>query len=173
MNWLILGRGGLWIRRHSSMGARTAASTPRRVITWGPFFSAASRNSLNRGFASFNCHELTIGLFEANDITSQMTSQHGSPATSVATTDNLPAPWPHDPAQRPELTTAVAPDPRRLCRWPHSLLESRPRRSPYIPPGRKLHAETTDGAAILRAQAELARRPAAPGSSWPDLAVDH
>src|SRR5712671_2227522 len=171
-NCLILGRDALCIRRHSSMGTRTAASTPRRVTTWGPFFSAASRNSLNRAFASCNCHELTIGLFEANDITSQMTSQHGSPATSVATTDNLPAPWPHDPAQRPELTTAVAPDPRRLCRSLHSLPESRPQRSRCIPRERKSYAETTDGAAILRVQGEPAPRPAAPGSAWPVRAAD-
>ena len=61
-NSLILGRDAFCIRRHSSMGTRTAASTPRRVTTWGPFFSAASRNSLNRAFASCSCQELTIGL---------------------------------------------------------------------------------------------------------------
>src|SRR6266849_2204233 len=73
-NSLMLGRDACCRRRHSSMGTKTAASTPRRVTTWGPFSRAASRNSLNRALASCNCQELTTGLRKDNHITSQVTS---------------------------------------------------------------------------------------------------
>src|SRR5258708_4495982 len=173
-NSLMLGRDAFCRRRHSSIGTRTAASTPRRVTTWGPFFSAASRNSLNRAFASCTCQELTIALREGNVITSQMTSQSERILTDISRviTYNLRAPWPRDPAQRLEMTTAVAPDLHLLCREPHSLPESRLRRTPCIHRPRKSHAETTDGAPILPVQAGHARRPAAPGSASPDPAAD-
>src|SRR3982074_1829493 len=91
---------------------------------------------------------------------------------SVPTTDNLPAPWPRDPAQPSEPTAAAAPDLHLSYREPHSPLESRLQHTPCIRQAHKSHAETTDGAAILRAQAARARRPAAPGSAWPNPAAD-
>src|ERR1700730_9565383 len=91
---------------------------------------------------------------------------------SVATTDNLRALSPRDPAQRPELTTAVAPDLHLPYREPHSRPESRLQHTPCTHRARKSHAETTVGAAILRAPAERALQPAAPGSAWPDPAAD-
>src|ERR1700728_3906433 len=42
---------------HSPIATRTAVSIPRRVKPWGPFLMVASRNSLNRAFASCTCHE--------------------------------------------------------------------------------------------------------------------
>src|ERR1700733_5819288 len=39
-------------RRQSSMGTKTAVSTPRRVTIWGPFWTVASSNSLKRALAS-------------------------------------------------------------------------------------------------------------------------
>src|SRR5579859_161880 len=62
-------------RRHSSMGTRTAVSTPRRVTTCGPFFSVASKNSLNRAFASCNCQTAISAASWPNDMTSLLTSQ--------------------------------------------------------------------------------------------------
>ena len=56
-NSLMVGRFDCCSRRHSSIGTRTAASTPRRVTTCGPCFSAAFRNSLKRAFASCSCQE--------------------------------------------------------------------------------------------------------------------
>src|SRR5258708_3562241 len=56
-NSLIPGRDEFCILRHSSIGTRTAASTPRRVTTCGPLVRAASRNSLNLAFASCSCQD--------------------------------------------------------------------------------------------------------------------
>jgi hypothetical protein len=64
----MLGRESFCKRRHSPIGTRTAASTPRRVTTCGPFVSAASRNSLNLAFASCNCHELIACTFPAKNL---------------------------------------------------------------------------------------------------------
>src|ERR1700758_216279 len=58
---LRLGRAALCRRFHSSMGTRTAVSTPRRVTNCGPFLIVASKNSLNRAFASCTCHEVILG----------------------------------------------------------------------------------------------------------------
>src|SRR5271170_7845951 len=163
-NSLMLGRLASCIRRHSSMGTRTAASTPRRVTTCGPFLSAALRNSLKRDFASCNCQVLTGGFLQRNSITSQMTSQLaiGIPR----------APWPHAPAQRSKLPTVGAPAPRRPCPEPHSRRESLLRRTLCILPERKSRGETRDGAGALQAQAEHAQRRAAPDSTERDLAAD-
>ena len=49
---LMSGLVDLCSRRHSSIGTSTAASMPRFVTTWGPFFKVVSSNSLNRAFAS-------------------------------------------------------------------------------------------------------------------------
>jgi len=57
-NSLMFGRRSRCNRRHSSAATSTASSTPRRVTTCGPFFNAASRNSLKRALASCNCHVL-------------------------------------------------------------------------------------------------------------------
>ena len=38
--------------RHCSIGSNTAASTPRLVTICGPSLALASRNALNRAFAS-------------------------------------------------------------------------------------------------------------------------
>src|SRR5207302_7922444 len=114
------------------MGTRTAASTPRRVTTWGPFFRAASRNSLNRALASCSCQELILTSRKGNHITSQMTSQFTPLPISVAITDTLRAPWPRDPVRPSVLTTAAALDLRLLYREPHSLPESPLQRIPYI-----------------------------------------
>src|SRR5467141_1500397 len=54
---LRLGRAAFCKRFHSPIGTRTAVSIPRRVTTWGPFLMVASKNSLNRAFASCTCHE--------------------------------------------------------------------------------------------------------------------
>src|SRR6266576_5863107 len=51
------GRAAFCKRFHSPIGTRTAVSIPRRVTTWGPFLMVASKNSLNRAFASCTCHE--------------------------------------------------------------------------------------------------------------------
>src|SRR5712671_8052393 len=59
---LRLGRAAFCRRFHSPIGTRTAVSTPRRVTTWGPFLMVASKNSLNRAFASCTCHEPTQHL---------------------------------------------------------------------------------------------------------------
>ncbi len=47
---------------HSSIGTITAVLIPRRVTTCGPFLMVASRNSLNRAFASCTCHEAKFHL---------------------------------------------------------------------------------------------------------------
>src|SRR5713101_4899216 len=73
------GRAALCRRFHSSIGTRTAVSIPRRVTTWGPFLMVASKNSLNRAFASCTCHEPMPNLLvrETPIIqTSHMTSQY-------------------------------------------------------------------------------------------------
>src|SRR5271155_2156958 len=165
-NSLIPGRDALCIRRHSSMGTSTAASTPRRVTTCGPFLSAASRNSLKRAFASCNCQELTGSFLQRHCMTSHMTSQ------AEHTTDILPAPWPRARALPLERPTADAPARHPPCRELHSLPGSLPRHIPYIRPERKSHGETRDGAAAPQAPAKRAQRPAASDSTVPDLAAD-
>ncbi len=44
----------------ATIGIKTAVSTPRRVTTYGPFLMVASKNSLNRAFASCTCHEANL-----------------------------------------------------------------------------------------------------------------
>jgi hypothetical protein len=56
---LRLARAALCRRFHSSIGTRIAVSTPRRVTIWGPFLMVASKNSLNRAFASCTCQLAT------------------------------------------------------------------------------------------------------------------
>src|SRR5450631_606945 len=70
------GRDDLCSRCHSSIGTNTAASTPLRVTTCGPFLSVVSSNSLKRAFASCTCHAANGYLQSlAGQQTSQQTSQ--------------------------------------------------------------------------------------------------
>src|ERR1700722_3627503 len=59
---LRLGRAARCSRFHSSIGTNTAASTPRRVTTCGPFLRVVSNNSLKRALASCTCHEANFHL---------------------------------------------------------------------------------------------------------------
>src|SRR6266852_809995 len=69
------GLAAFWSLSHSSIGTRTAALTPRRVTTCGPFLMAASSNSLKRAFASCTCQEANSHLDLLIVLTSHMTSQ--------------------------------------------------------------------------------------------------
>src|SRR6267154_5963839 len=83
-----------------------------------------------------------------------------------------PALSPRAPAQPQVQLTVDGPAPRRLYRVPHSLPESPLRHSPCIPLAHRLHGETMDGAASLRAPAGHARLRAVPDSTAPDRAAD-
>ncbi len=74
------GRADLWTRCHSSMGTSTAASTPRRVTTCGPFLRVVSSSSLNLAFASCTFHAANTHLRffpEAYHVTSHLSSHIG------------------------------------------------------------------------------------------------
>lgn len=75
-------------RRHSSTGTRTAASVPRLVTIWGPLAKHASKNSLNRAFASCTGH-VSIASPEASHVTSLFAPPGSCQAQSARAVGNL------------------------------------------------------------------------------------
>ena len=101
-------------RRHSSIGTRTAVSTPRFVTICGPSVTLLSSNSLKRAFASCTGQRIT-GL--PGDMTSNFTSHIMSRYKNLRSAE---------PRQRLLRPTGMASDAHAAARFAQWALEAGP-----------------------------------------------